>query len=116
MLTAVGLTEVFDHLLRVLGSNEEDAALDIAQLELMDPVAIGTAIARTAGFLRARNYHRTKCAVSLADCVAAAVAASLQAPLATADPHLLDLCHSEGIAATPLPDAKGRIWSARGTL
>ncbi|HEY2215635.1 MAG TPA: hypothetical protein VGH31_11300, partial [Acidimicrobiales bacterium] len=31
--------------------------------------------------------------------------------LATADPHLLELCRDEGIDVIPLPDSLGRTWS-----
>jgi len=49
--------------------------------------------------------------VSLADCVVAETARSVDAPVATSDPHLLDLCHDEGIAVLPVPDSGGRTWS-----
>jgi len=31
--------------------------------------------------------------------------------LATADPHLLELCRDEGIATLPLPDSRGTTWA-----
>jgi predicted nucleic acid-binding protein len=68
-------------------------------------------VARQAGLLRARHYHRKNRAVSLADCIAAETARSTDALLASADPHLLDLCRDEGIAVIPLPDSAGQIWS-----
>ncbi len=49
-------------------------------------------------FPRARHDHRTRCAVSLADCVVAEVARAANAPVATSNPHLLDVCHAENIA------------------
>jgi hypothetical protein len=55
--------------------------------------------------------HRTSRPVSLADCVAAATARQVGRPLATADPHLLDMCGDEGIAVIALPDSRGRVWS-----
>lgn len=58
----------------------------------------------------ARHYHRRDRAISLADCVAAETARSLDAPLATSDPHLLDTCDAEGIAVMVLPDARGAVW------
>jgi hypothetical protein len=30
--------------------------------------------------------------------------------LASADPHLLDLCRDEGISVIALPDSTGRTW------
>jgi hypothetical protein len=49
--------------------------------------------------------------VSLADCVAAETARSAGSQLASADPHLLDMCRDEGIVVIPLPDSTGRTWS-----
>jgi PIN domain nuclease of toxin-antitoxin system len=110
-LTALGVAEVLDHLVRVVGAPEEDAVLTLAQLGLATPAPVPAAFGLRAGLLRARHYHRTARAVSLADCVAAEAARALDAPLATADPHLLDLCHAEAIAHTPLPDSDSHTWS-----
>jgi PIN domain nuclease of toxin-antitoxin system len=110
-LTAVGVAEVLDHLVRLSGADEEDAALDLAQLGLIDGVSVDATIGAAAGRLRARHYHRTRCQVSLADCVAAEVARSLRQALATADPHLLDVCHAEGIALTVLTASNGSRWA-----
>ena len=110
-LTAVGVAEVLDHLIRLAGADEDDAALDLAQLGLIDGVSVEAAIGAAAGRLRARHYHRTRCQVSLADCVAAEVARSRRQPLATADPHLLDVCHAEGIAVTVLTASNGSRWA-----
>ena len=46
--------------------------------------------------------------MSLADCVVGQVARTAGAAVATADPHLLEVCDAEGIATVPLPDATGR--------
>ena len=110
-LTAVGVAEVLDHLVRVVGVIEEEAVLDLAQLDLETPTPIDDQLSQTAGLLRARHYHRSRRAVSLADCVAAAVAGDTGRPLATSDPHLLDLCANEGIPVTVLPDSSGSIWT-----
>lgn len=110
-LTALGVAEVIDHLVRVVGVSEEDAALDLAQLGLAEGTAVASDLALRAGFLRARHYHRADRAVSLADCIAAEEARVASTALATADPHLLDLCRAEGIAVVPLPDSAGRRWS-----
>lgn len=109
-LTALGAAEVIDHLVRLVGISEDDAALDIAQLELADAVSVDAAMAIAAGVLRARHYHRRHRAVSLADCVAAQAARAHGAALASADPHLLDLCRDEGIDRIVLPDSTGRLW------
>lgn len=111
-LTAVGVAEVVDHLVRLVGLSEDDAALDIAQLGLADAVPVDPQLALGAGLLRARHYHRRHRAVSLADCVAAEAARMHRAALASADPHLLDLCHDEEIDRIVLPDSTGDLWSA----
>jgi len=111
VLTAPGVAEVVDHLIRLVGADEEDAALDIAQLGLDSPPPMDAFVAVRAGMLRARHYHRTDRAVSLADCVAAETARSSGSSLATADPHLLDVCRDENIAFIALPDSVGRTWT-----
>ncbi len=110
-LTPLGVAEVIDHLVRLVGADEEAATLDLAQLHLLDPAALDARTATAAGRLRARRYHRTRCSVSLADCVAAEVARRDGARLATSDPHLLDVCHLEEIAVHPLPATDGSSWS-----
>lgn len=106
-LTVLGIAEVLDHLVRIVGANDEDAALDLAQLGLAAPLPLDGPVAMQAGLLRARHYHRRDRAVSLADCVAAETARSSGVPLASADPHLLDLCADEGIDLLALPDSRG---------
>jgi len=113
-VTVVGVAEVLDRLIRLGGIDEEEAALDLAQLSLADPEPLGVSVAAAAGLLRARRYHRTRCAVSLADCIAAEVARSNGTAVVTSDPHLLDVCAAEGIAVEVLPDTQGRRWTPRG--
>lgn len=110
-MTALGVAEVLDHLVRIVGADEDEAALDVAQLGLMEGVAVDSSIGAAAGRLRARRYHRTACAVSLADCVAAEVARSRRQPIATSDPHLLDVCLVEDINVTVLRDSRGERWA-----
>ncbi|MPY93159.1 MAG: PIN domain-containing protein [Acidimicrobiia bacterium] len=110
-LTVLGVAEVVDHLVRIVGVDEEDAALDLAQLGLTDPDPLGAQLTLRAGLLRARHYHRTDRSVSLADCVLAEVARALSTSVATSDLHLLDVCDDEGIAVSPLPDSLGHTWS-----
>lgn len=110
-LTVLGIAEVLDQLVRLAGAEEDEAVLDVAQLGLSSPPTIEVGVAIRSGLLRARHYHRTTRAVSLADCVAAETARSEDARLASADPHLLDLCRDEGIEVIPLPDSAGRTWS-----
>jgi PIN domain nuclease of toxin-antitoxin system len=110
-LTALGVAEVVDHLVRLVGASEEDAALDVAQLGLASPDPVDGELALQAGLLRARHYHRRNCAVSLADCIVAESARSLGSPVATSEPHLLAVCRDEGIGVIPLPDSSGNTWS-----
>ena len=110
-LIGVGLAEVIDHLVRVVGADEDDVVLDLAQLGLLGALAIDAATGSAAGRLRARRYHRTTCPISMADCVAAETARRHGRPLATADPALLDVCHAEGIAVTVLRGSDGETWT-----
>lgn len=109
-LTSMGLAEVVDHLVRVIGSDEDDVLLDLAELGLLDAVPVEAEDGVRAGLTRAEHYHRSSCAVSLIDCVAAEVAHRRSEMLATADPHLLDLCHATGVAPIALPDSQGHRW------
>ena len=111
ILTALGVAEVLDHLVRLAGAAEEDAALDVAQLGLATPDPIDGELAARAGLLRARHYHRRDRAVSLADCVLAETGRARRSPVASSDPHLLDMCRDEGIEVVRLPDSHGRTWS-----
>lgn len=110
-LTVLGVAEVVDHLVRLVGANEDDAVLDLAQLGLLAPAALTADVTLQAGLLRARHYHRRNRAISLADCVLVETSRASGSPVATADPHVLDTCRSEGITVVPLPDARGRTWS-----
>jgi len=110
-LTTVGVAEVVDHLVRVVRVEEDDATLDLQDAGLDRPIELDAASATLAGLLRARHYHHKTRRVSLADCVAAHAARSSNAPLATSDRHLLDLCHEEGIEVIALPDSRGNVWA-----
>jgi hypothetical protein len=85
--------------------------LDLAQLGLGSPSPVDAGLALRAGLLLARHYHRKNRAVSLAGCVAAESARSIGSSLASADPHLLDLCREEGISFIPLSETIGEVWS-----
>lgn len=111
-LTAVGVAEVIDHLVRVAGADEEDVVLDLAELGLIDGRPVDASLGTAAGRLRARHYGRRRCQVSLADCVAAEAARAAGEALATADPDLLDVCHAQRIAVVVLPGSAGTRWTA----
>jgi PIN domain nuclease of toxin-antitoxin system len=110
-LTAVGLAEVLEVLVRTIGVDEETAALDVAELGLFETTHVDSRLGLAAGRLRARVYHRTRCAVSMADCIAAEAARELDQTLASADPHLLAVCHTEGIDTIVLPASDGSRWA-----
>src|SRR5947207_2853768 len=81
--------------------------VDLAQLRRAVAEPVDVAWATRAGLLRPRHYNRSKCSVSLADCVAAEAARGAGSALASGDPHLLDVCHRETIAVVVLPDSQG---------
>jgi PIN domain nuclease of toxin-antitoxin system len=109
VLTSANAAEVLDHLVRIYGRDPDDVHADIALLDNagMELLAVTPDHGLAAGRLRARHYHRASCAVSLADCTAAAVALSLGAPVATADPALAALVRREGGRIHALADSKG---------
>ena len=47
-LTSVGVAEVLDHLVRVVGADEEEATLDLAQLGLLEGTVVGSTVGRTS--------------------------------------------------------------------
>lgn len=63
---------------------------------------------RLAASLRARHYHRTDMALSLADCFCLATAITLETDLATTDPHLAQVGRDLGVEIIALPDSTGR--------
>jgi PIN domain nuclease of toxin-antitoxin system len=110
-LTTLGVAEVVDHLVRLVGVTDENAVLDVAQLGLDAPHELDEDTAIQAAMLRARHYNRKSRQVSLADCAAASAARSRQTAVATSDPHVLDLCQDERIAVIALPDSTGALWT-----
>lgn len=109
-LSTANQVEVLDQLIRVSGYLADDVEADIATLSVagMAIAAVDERCAVAAGRLRARHYHAKKCAVSLADCIAAATASLAGVPLATADPALAALIRATGGELIPLPDLRGR--------
>jgi PIN domain nuclease of toxin-antitoxin system len=105
-------------------SNLAEVAFRISRSERLDPVAVEALLAdlRTVGLvvvpvdadlavraasIRAAHYHRTRMAVSLADCVALATAAAIEAPLVTSDAALCRVAAAVGVAVVPIPNSKG---------
>lgn len=109
-LSAVNLAETIDRLVRGRSLVYDDVIerlywLGAGGLEIVDP---HVEIAGTAGFLRARHYHRRERDLSLADCFALATASVLEEPIATADPAIAAVARHEEIELVPLPDSTGR--------
>jgi predicted nucleic acid-binding protein len=111
VLTSLGLAEVIDHMVRVAGADLDEVLLDLASIGLLDVQPLDNRTVISAGALRAARYHRSRCVVSLADCVAAETARSMGGSLCTSDPHLLDVCHAEGIDVVALLDSTGQRWT-----
>jgi predicted nucleic acid-binding protein len=109
ILTSVNAAEVLDQLVRVYGCDADAVEADLALLSHagMTVQAVTHEIGMQACRIRARRYHRSRAAISLADCVAASTALAAGRPLATADPALAAVLRAEGGDVHPLPDSKG---------
>jgi len=99
---------VVDRIARAGSTSADEAAADLAQLDL-DISPVDAQLGMLAGALRADGYHRSRSPLSLADCVVAAEALRSRVPLATADPHLLDLVYSRGGSFVALPASDGTV-------
>lgn len=60
-----------------------------------------------AAEIRAEHYHRTRCPLSMADCLLLAHALSEGNSLATSDPHVADVARTAGATVIALPDRSG---------
>ena len=108
-LSAANAAEVVDQLTRVYGSDPDDVQADLALLSNagMQLATVTADLGLLAGRLRAKHYHRERCAVSLADCIAAATALSSDQPLATSDGPLAAVMRAEGGVIHGLSDSRG---------
>jgi PIN domain nuclease of toxin-antitoxin system len=108
-LSAANAAEVIDQLTRVFGSDPDDVHADLTLLANagMELASVTPDHGLLAGRLRAKHYHREHTAVSLADCIAAATALSLNRSLATSDPALASIVRAEGGTVHGLPDSQG---------
>jgi PIN domain nuclease of toxin-antitoxin system len=110
-ISATNLAEVVDRLVRVRGQDadlvrERIETLMVAGLEV-EPVWLRVMWLATS--LRAEHYHRSKTAVSLADCICVATAISLDTDLATTDPALAAVARAAEVQVIALPDSAGVI-------
>ena len=95
---------------RIFGRPVEDTLNALATLETggLEIIAVETSVGLHAGELHAHLYKRQSSPLSMADCVALAVAAALDELLMTSDPPLAVAAQSEGVPVLPLPDSQGR--------
>jgi PIN domain nuclease of toxin-antitoxin system len=110
LMATVNLAETLDHMRRVRGASAEVFHADILTTDIHF-TAVDTELAVAAAELRTTHYHRTKRAVSLADCTAAALALDRGIRLATSDPALLALMVDEGGEIQPLLGSDGSLWA-----
>lgn len=109
-ISASNLLEVYDRLMRLHNEAREsvdDRFATLHRVRGLTVVPLDEQIASRAGELRAIHYHRSRRAVSQADCVAAATAEALGDALATTDPKLAAMARDEGIDVIGLPDSSG---------
>lgn len=109
-LASLNLAEVIDQAVRLKGWSYESLDTGLALLESagLAVVPADESIAREAGRLRANNYRKQACAVSLADCVAIATSKQLGADLATSDPPMARVARDKGVKVLALPDSRGQ--------
>lgn len=110
LISGINFAETLDRMIRVNGATRDELETDLIGLGLT-VAGVDATVAFDAAALRAAHYHRTRRAVSLADCCAAALALDRDAPLATSDPALLALLHDEGGRYVALPDSVGATWA-----
>lgn len=104
-ISTLNVAEVVDILMRRYGVDEAEVIDKIDLLRqaglMVEPLSARGAL--DAGSLRARRYDRQTAAVSLADCVAIALAADVGEPIASTDRALLAVAVAEGIPVIELP-------------
>lgn len=108
-MCVVNAAEVTDHLIRIAGLSDDEAAISLRMLVSagMSTVPADDATATRAGEIRARHYRRVDSAISLADCFAVATCIHLSASLATADASLATVARAEAVEVIALPDSRG---------
>jgi len=104
-ISTINVAEVVDVLIRKHGVLERDVVdgmdLLIRAGLTVEPVSARQALA--AGALRSRHFKRRSGAVSIADCIAVALADEVGEPVASTDRALLAMAKAEGIAVIELP-------------
>ena len=107
---AVNAAEVVDLLVRRGEADQADVAgwFDLWFDTGLRCVPLEWERAHRAASLRAMHYHRTRSAVSLADCTAIALAEALDAELVTSDAAMARVARLLDIDVVPVPDSSGR--------
>lgn len=109
-VVAVNLAEAIDFCAR-----RHDYSLEQIR-DALEPLILGGALsvvvsdedeAWAAAEIRIAHYHRTRCPLSMADCLLLAHALSEGDALATSDPHVTDVARSAGAKVIALPDRSG---------
>jgi uncharacterized protein with PIN domain len=113
-VSAPNLAEAADRLARIYGIAVERTRAAVETLEQSTDLKVRAAErphAWRAAELRVKHYHRTRCPLSLGDCLLLAATAH-QDRLATADPHVLAIADEEQIEWIALPDSRGHRYAA----
>jgi PIN domain nuclease of toxin-antitoxin system len=110
---APNLAEAIDRLGRVHGialARTRDAIELLEQSADLRVRPIERVNAWRAAQLRIKHYHRTRCPLSLGDCLLLATMGE-QDTVATADPCVLATAERERLAWIALPDSQGRRYA-----
>jgi uncharacterized protein with PIN domain len=113
-VTAPNLSEAADRLARIHGIAVERTRAAVETLEQSADLQVRATErphAWRAAELRVKHYHRTRCPLSLGDCLLLAMTTE-QDRLATADPHVLAVAGEERIEWVALPDSRGHRYAA----
>ncbi len=110
-MSAVNLAEAVDALVRVHAIEAEVVRdkIDLLMVAGLEVEPVWLRVTWLATSLRAGNYHRSRAAVSLADCVCIATAITLETDLATTDRALASVARNAGVAVIALPDSSGTL-------
>lgn len=110
IVCAPNLAEVLDVCVRVHANEESIVRERVGWLVSggLEIAPLDSALALSAGALRAEHYRRRHCEVSLGDCFALAMAKDRGLALATADPDLAAVARAEEVKLVCLPDSRGR--------
>jgi PIN domain nuclease of toxin-antitoxin system len=101
-ITSVNYAEVLDRLIRgwAMAADDVNDVLTPLLDDALIRIDVDFRLANAAALLRAKHYHRTRCPLSLADCVC--IAAAGDGELATGDEPMLRTAEIEGIRTVPL--------------